>query len=409
MPIGESHKSSGVVIGPRKLSVDSDDSERPDGSQEELGTVDRGSHIGAKRDRPRGFWSTLWKHFKRYWLCYGLLGLVFLAVFLPVFFLVILPAIAQRLVDNAMIPIHSAEVLRPTPDSITFSLGASLTVPLGLSVSVDRFNLSLFDRSVEPRKPYITAPLGPLTLKGKSDLSITNQTTQIEDQDQFTAFLAKAVYSKKFKLSAYGKTTAHLGKLKVPLTLDKDIELDGLDQLSGFAIDSASLALPPKEDGSNLVGGATLPNHSLVTFALGNVTLDLKVGDLILGNGTIDNVLLRPGNNSVPLRGVLDINTALKNIGTLLAAQTDALSQGELTLSASGHSTIYDGVHIPYFEKVLNNLTVTAKVPLLKVLFGTLSELVISNPDTIGNVTNALQNTDLTSSPNMNINGGGGG
>lgn len=70
-------------------------------------------------------------------------------------------------------------------------------------------------------------------------------------------------------------------------------------------------------------------------------------------------------------------------------------------LAASGHSTIYNGFHIPYFEKVLNNLTVTADVPILKVLFGTLSQLITSNPGAISNVTSALGNTDLTNSPNM--------
>lgn len=70
-------------------------------------------------------------------------------------------------------------------------------------------------------------------------------------------------------------------------------------------------------------------------------------------------------------------------------------------LSASGQSTIYDGLHIPYYEKVLNNLTISANVPILRVLFDTISKLVASNPGTIGNVTSALQSTDLTSSPNM--------
>lgn len=143
-------------------------------------------------------------------------------------FLVILPAIAQRLVDDANIPIHSAEIIRPTPDSITFSLAASLKVPLGLSVTVDKFDLELFDREKKPRTPYVTVPLGPVTLKGNSALNISNQTTTIQNEDEFTKFLAKAVYSKNFTLSAYGKTTAHLGKLKVPLTLNKDIELAGM-------------------------------------------------------------------------------------------------------------------------------------------------------------------------------------
>jgi hypothetical protein len=38
--------------------------------------------------------------------------------------------------------------------------------------------------------------------------------------------------------------------------------------LNGFSIGSASLQLPPASDGSNLIGTATLPNYSVVTFAL---------------------------------------------------------------------------------------------------------------------------------------------
>ena len=151
----------------------------------------------------------------------------FLSFSLPSF-LVIIPAIAQRLVDDAAIPIKFAQVLQPTPDSITFSLSASLKVPLGLSVAIDPLDLSLFNREVKPMKPYITAPLGRIRLKGESAITVSNQTTKIQDQDEFIKFLSKAVYSKRFTLSAYGKTTAHLGKLKVPLTLDKDIELDGM-------------------------------------------------------------------------------------------------------------------------------------------------------------------------------------
>jgi hypothetical protein len=42
----------------------------------------------------------------------------------------------------------------------------------------------------------------------------------------------------------------------------------GLDKLSGFSIDEAALLIPAVDDGSNLRGKATLPNHSVVTFAL---------------------------------------------------------------------------------------------------------------------------------------------
>lgn len=129
--------------------------------------------------------------------------------------------------------------------------------------------------------------------------------------------------------------------------------------------------------------------------------MNLKVGDLVLGNGTIDNVLLNPGNNTVPLRAILDINTAIQNIGQLLVAETNALSDGNLLISASGNSTIYKGLHIPYFESVLNNLTISANVPILKVLFGSIGQIASSNSGVIQNVTNALQGIDLSGSPNL--------
>jgi hypothetical protein len=110
---------------------------------------------------------------------------------------------------------------------MTFSLAASLNVPLGLRVNIDPLNLTLFNREVEPIQPYATVPLRHYSLKGVTNITITNQTTKVQDQDQFIIFLAKAVYSKTFVLSAKGSTIAHLGALKAPVTLDKDIELSG--------------------------------------------------------------------------------------------------------------------------------------------------------------------------------------
>jgi hypothetical protein len=91
MPIGESYTPAGV-IGASRPSIDSNISENvTKGKQREEIEVSSPGHTGIRdsgRDlayrQPKGFWGTIWKHFKRYWLCYGLLGFVFLAVFLPV-------------------------------------------------------------------------------------------------------------------------------------------------------------------------------------------------------------------------------------------------------------------------------------------------------------------------------------
>ncbi|KAL4877061.1 hypothetical protein BJY04DRAFT_230887 [Aspergillus karnatakaensis] len=316
------------------------------------------------------------RHLARFWCCYFLAGIIFLAIFLPVFFLVAIPAIAQRLVDDTDLPVYAAHITNPKPDALTFTLDTGLSIPLGLTVRLSAFNLDLFNRDSDPEITYLTVPVPSYKIKGKTNITVTSENTPVLDQDEWVKSLTKAVYSKRFTLSAIGKTTGHLGALKAGITLNKDVELDGLDQLSGFSIDEAALLLPALPDGSNLRGRATLPNHSVVTFAMGNVTLNLKSGDIILGTALLPDVTLLPGNNSVGFTGKADINAALGNIGAILSSQTDALRNGEIELSASGNQTMFNGEHIEYFERVLNDLTITARVPILKILLDTVGDFL---------------------------------
>ncbi|KAL4925690.1 DUF3712 domain-containing protein [Aspergillus undulatus] len=330
--------------------------------------------VGEEKPKKR---QRLKRHFARFWCCYLLGGIIFLAIFLPVFFLVAIPAIAQRMVDDTDLPVYAAHITDPKPDAVTFTLDTGLKIPLpGITVKLDAFELDLFNRDSDPEITYLTVPVPDQAIKGTTNLSVTSEDTAVLDQDEFVKTLSKAVYSKRFTMSAVGKTTGHLGALKAAITLDKDVELNGLDQLSGFSIDEAALILPAMADGSNLRGRATLPNHSVVTFAMGNVTLNLKSGDIILGTALLPDVTLLPGNNSVGFTGKGDINSALNNIGPILTAQTAALQRGEIELSASGNQTIFNGEHIEYFERVLNNLTITASVPIIQILLDTVGDFL---------------------------------
>lgn len=77
----------------------------------------------------------------------------------------------------------------------------------------------------------------------------------------------------------------------------------------------------------------------------------------------------------MPLRATLNIRTVLENLLDIVGAQASALMDGKIEISASGNSTVYNGQHIPYFEEVLNNLTITARVPIMTILSDTLSGL----------------------------------
>jgi len=164
--------------------------------------------------------------------------------------------------------------------------------------------------------------------------------------------------------------------------------------LTGFDFTEAAVVFPPLQDGTNIKGTVILPNPSYVTFELGNVTLNMIVGGLIIGQGRIDNIVLKPGNNTVPIRATLAISKALQNLPTIIGSQVNALKNGNLEVSASGNSTIYNGQHIDYYEKVLNGLVVTGQVPIIQILLDSAKEFLGS--DTGNLLTGFLGGLNLT-------------
>jgi hypothetical protein len=145
-----------------------------------------------------------------------------------------------------------------------------------------------------------------------------------------------------------------------------------------------------------MVSDLILPElKSCIEKQKGNVTLNLKVGDLILGNATILNTMLKPGNNSVYTRGIVDIKTGLKNIEQLIYAEADALKRGNIAVSASGNSTIFDGKHIDYYETVLNDLTIDAEMPITSLLIDSLGGLVGDLGGGLGKLLGGLNVTNI--------------
>lgn len=187
--------------------------------------------------------------------------------------------------DDADLPIHAASIMNPTPDSVVYSLHSTLKIPAGVTVDLKPMTLNLFTNESDSSKPYMKVDLPEYHLKGTTDISITNQTARILDQTQFKSFLADAVYSKQFTLSAGGATVAFLGALKAPIKLNKNVDLNGkpkqisfsgwsltcfagLNKLDGFTFSSAAVVFPPDPDGTNLKGTVILPNPTVVTFEL---------------------------------------------------------------------------------------------------------------------------------------------
>lgn len=142
-------------------------------------------------------------------------------------FLVIFPAIVQRIVNDASLPVHSVKLLNPTEDSVTFSMVASLKIPSGLTADTDPLTLDLYASSGAV-DPYLQVTLPSEHLKGNTTVSIVNETTTILSLPIFESFLENTVSSDTFTITAKGSTTVHVGLLKAHVTFNKNIQLVGM-------------------------------------------------------------------------------------------------------------------------------------------------------------------------------------
>ena len=117
--------------------------------------------------------------------------------------------------------------MNPTPDSVIYSMIASLKIPAGVTVDLKPLTLNLFTNETTPSDAYIRVGLPEYHLKGNTTVTIVNQTATILNINQFEYFLSSAINSKEFTLSAAGSTVAYLGILKAPLKFNKKIQLAG--------------------------------------------------------------------------------------------------------------------------------------------------------------------------------------
>ncbi|KAF3018872.1 hypothetical protein E8E14_008466 [Neopestalotiopsis sp. 37M] len=309
------------------------------------------------------------RHLKRFWFCYLLGGIVFLAIFLPLFFLKIIPAIAQAIVNNTDLPIYNGSIKAISNDQVVIGLQTALDVPAGLTVKLDGFELSLYNSDTPGKiSPYTSVSLSGQSVKGHTVIQIANQTVNIGNRTELNKWLTKTVYNKTSDISVIADTTAHLGAIKAAIHLQKTVTINALNKLDGVKLDSLRIVLPPEDDGTNLIGNFTLPNWSPLTMGLGNLTFNALAGDTIIGNVTILNVELPPGNSTRSFRGQIFLDVLVGNLGKIISSQASAITTGNILVGISGNSSTVDGEHISYLEDVLNNVRIDTEVPIIQAL-----------------------------------------
>ena len=260
-------------------------------------------------------------------------------------------------------------------DSVKIGLNTALTVPGGLSVGLDALELWLYNSKTDGFKPWSMVPLESLTASGRTEINVKDQVVGVGDRDELHSWLSRMLYNEKAEISARGNTTAHIGALNFDISLDKTVSIDALRKLEGFSLTNSQLLLPPRDNGINLMGNLTLPNWSILTIGLGNLTFNAWAGDILIGNVAVYDVLLEPGNSTLPFEGELYLPVIFDNLVEIIGSQALAIGSASLELGISGNTTMVDGEHITYLENVLNEAHILSRVPIFQILTDALSSV----------------------------------
>lgn len=271
---------------------------------------------------------------------------------------VAMPKIAQDGVNDSSLEITQLKFTDPTPDTIVLSQVGTLHSPSMYTPTLDPFNASsyLVTDGQYASSPMVIIPLPKIhALHPKSTISVENQEVSIVSLDALSDYTTAVLSNEYVTTALVGKTKLHEGALPViTINYNQTSTYKGLNGLKGFNVTNVRVNLTALS-GPNLSGYAYIPNPSDMTIAMGDVTLELSTATGVVGNSTIANMTLVPGNNTLPMIGTMDQAKVLGSAD---------LTTGIVELSIVGKSAIYNGEHLVYYERALanNNLSLALNV-----------------------------------------------
>jgi len=88
-----------------------------------------------------------------------------------------------------------------------------------------------------------------------------------------------------------------------------------LNGLKGIRVENVELSIANFTDGSNMHGNVIIPNPSVMTLEIGDMVQDLFADGKNIGFTTMKNVVLRPGDNKIPVTSSTNQAAVLPLIG----------------------------------------------------------------------------------------------
>ncbi|KAJ5390826.1 uncharacterized protein N7496_001894 [Penicillium cataractarum] len=305
----------------------------------------------------RSFGARLGAHFKKWWWVHLIIFIaVLLIILLPVVY-VAYPKIAQSQVNDSTLNVTSMVIADPTPDS--FHLTQTQVIGSHSSYHPKIYSFLASVSLLGAASAFTSVQVPEVQSKDGAEVNV-DQVVDLSNADAFGDFAQAVMLNEEVEMNIYGRPGLKEGGLpKTTVTYNKTVTMKGLNKLNGFDVTDFHILLET-QNGRNMNGTVYIPNPSVMTITMGNVTLDLSVAGIPMGYSYLDNLVLKPGNNTVPMTSTVNESAII----TMVTSSSNPYKDGMVPFTITGNSSVYNGKQLPYFTQALaaNNLTVSLNV-----------------------------------------------
>ncbi|KAK5624485.1 hypothetical protein RRF57_000201 [Xylaria bambusicola] len=257
------------------------------------------------------------------------------------------------------------------------AINSTIEADDSVHATVDAFQGTLYLADADP--PLALAQIDfPQTTSSSMQAVNISQEIRISDQDAFTTFSKALLSSASVNVQVKGDTHIRVRGISraYPATFDKTVALAGLNNFDGLSISDPSISIRIK---GNFDATVHIPNPSVLTLEIvscsliiflaayapihihinymiftidetqGNTTFTSFLNNEDVGQTYINNLILRPGNNTF-------VTTAdIQQLPILKALTLKPLCElnGKLPFQLKGKDVVNSGQVLPYFKDAL--------------------------------------------------------
>ncbi|KAL4902150.1 hypothetical protein BDW74DRAFT_169651 [Aspergillus multicolor] len=271
-----------------------------------------------------------------------------------------IPAFASYLLNKTPVPPLQVSLMFPTNNSIRISAFTEIKIPDAMRIRLDSTYVEVFRPGPSTKNhpvPLATIDIPKQKFKGNQRVTFTNQTMKLGDVDEFAKLIEDAAYNPIMKVAMRAKTKAHMAGLKTRLDVVKEVAFPGFNNFRDLQIKHFSIG-DRDDQGNSVFVEIFMGNPTPATITLGEVTLSMLAANNTIGSATTTITNLIPGKNTLQIRAALNGDALEHDLVNIVREQIPYLREGNLKFTATGHSVVYDGQHLEYWEKAFQAIRI---------------------------------------------------